>query len=292
MAEFRRVSGGTGGEDLHMVGLLPTESLALSFRDHLESLGMPAVARVSLSGRFEILVRDSAHVSAAKRELIRFAQTPLGRHYRQTSWEQGREHRPQRRLGGYLDALQNFRLASLTTFIEVACVVVFILLYVDRRGVLGALGLFAGSSLADPMTYVHFVTPVFLHFGIIHLLFNLVMFEAFARKLEKLLGWLRYVVLFVLLAAVSNYLQYLFMNPQGVFGGLSGVVYGFIAYAAMLATRPQLAAQLQFPRGMLVVSALFVAFGFLIDGVANFCHLGGLLLGLALGVLDRYLIRA
>lgn len=289
MAEFKIVDD--AGE-LHMVGLLPTESLAMSFCDHLNSMGVPSLTKTSLSGRFEIYVRHEKDISRAKIELIKFAQSPFGKSYRKTSWEQGKKFRQQKQLLGSIDVLQRIKLKSVTTIIEIACLVVFIMMFFEKQAVISALGLFKHHSFADPLTYLHLITPIFMHYGIIHIAFNLVMFEAFARKIENVLGSVKLLVLILLLAAVSNYLQYLFMQPDRVFGGMSGVVYGIIAYSAMLASHPDIGYRLQFPKGLLVVSLIFVAFGFMLDGMANFCHLGGVILGILLGLYDRYRIKS
>jgi GlpG protein len=73
------------------------------------------------------------------------------------------------------------------------------------------------------------VTPILLHFGLMHLLFNGMWLYDLGPMIErrKGSGWL---ILFVLLVAIgSNTAQAYFVSPA--FGGFSGVNYGLIGYA-------------------------------------------------------------
>lgn len=73
------------------------------------------------------------------------------------------------------------------------------------------------------------VTPIFLHFSAVHLLFNLAVTFDLGRRIEFQRGSLRFAGLVLVIATVSNLGQYLLAgNP--VFGGLSGVAYGLLGY--------------------------------------------------------------
>jgi len=72
------------------------------------------------------------------------------------------------------------------------------------------------------------VTPIFLHFGILHLLMNGVMMWYFGRILEPLHGAVVYLSIIIVMAIISNTAQYLVTGP--LFGGLSGVIYGLLGF--------------------------------------------------------------
>ncbi|HAH71488.1 MAG TPA: hypothetical protein DCL74_07425 [Succinivibrionaceae bacterium] len=137
-----------------------------------------------------------------------------------------------------------------------------------------------------PLDVYRLLTPVFLHFGIMHIAFNLVMWEAMARPVERYLGKTKLFSVFIGVSLISNVLQFAFMPYNGIFGGLSGAVYGVIAYMGTLSRRDDCPEGFYFPKGLIAVSAVFIVFGFFSSGTANICHLGGLLLGLVLGYLD------
>lgn len=71
-------------------------------------------------------------------------------------------------------------------------------------------------------------TPVFLHFGILHLVFNMLMLWVFGRQLEIRDSRWTFLALVLIFGIISNLTQYLASGPD--FGGMSGVVYGVIAY--------------------------------------------------------------
>jgi GlpG protein len=88
------------------------------------------------------------------------------------------------------------------------------------------------------------VTPIFIHFSVWHLLFNLLWLVALGGQLEARYGIWRYGLLILLTAAASNLCQYLFstVTLEGgrlvteswpLFGGMSGVVYGLFGFVWM-----------------------------------------------------------
>jgi len=73
------------------------------------------------------------------------------------------------------------------------------------------------------------VTPIFLHFSAVHLLFNLAVTVDLGRRIELGRGSLPFALLVLVIAVVSNLGQYL-VSGNPVFGGLSGVAYGLLGY--------------------------------------------------------------
>ncbi len=136
--------------------------------------------------------------------------------------------------------------------------------------------------------YWRLVTPVFLHFGWLHIVFNSLWLWELGARVEKVMGHLNMILLFLVIAVVSNSCQYLFGGP-GVFGGMSGVVYGLLGFA-WVAPLLQPAWRIQPPRGImifmvgwLVVCMLGVVEVLGFGAIANAAHLGGLLCGALLG---------
>ena len=69
---------------------------------------------------------------------------------------------------------------------------------------------------------------MFIHFGIAHLLFNMLWLLDLGTMIERRQGTLILSTLVLVLAALSNLGQYLWVGPD--FGGMSGVVYGLLGY--------------------------------------------------------------
>ncbi len=137
-----------------------------------------------------------------------------------------------------------------------------------------------------------FFTPVFLHFGIAHIIFNAMCLWNFARQVELRDGKLGLILVAAVSAAFSNTLQAIMVGPA--FGGLSGIAYALIGFIWIRQLSPS--GQGYFLQGSTLIFAL-VWFGLGIlqefqgvrgiggNGMANYCHGGGLAAGMALGAL-------
>ncbi|GAB3271032.1 rhomboid family intramembrane serine protease [Parahaliea aestuarii] len=144
--------------------------------------------------------------------------------------------------------------------------------------------------------YWRLITPAFLHFGWLHIVFNSLWLWELGARIERVMGSLNMFGLFLVIALVSNSAQYLFGGP-GIFGGMSGVVYGLLGFAWVAgALQPRWGIQ---PRpaimllmvGWLVVCILGVVEVLGFGAIANAAHVGGLLSGAVLGALFGGLSR-
>lgn len=72
------------------------------------------------------------------------------------------------------------------------------------------------------------VTPIFIHFGIIHILFNMLWLRSLGTAIERRLGPFQLAALVIGIAIISNVGQYMLTGPS--FGGMSGVVFGLLGY--------------------------------------------------------------
>ena len=148
--------------------------------------------------------------------------------------------------------------------------------------------------------YWRLVTPVFLHFGWLHITFNCLWLWELGGRIERVLGSWNTLGMLLVVAVVSNTGQYLYSGPA-LFGGMSGVVYGLLGFGWV--------APILQPRWPLQPAPAIVAFmvGWLLlcmtgvmgilgaGAVANAAHVGGLvcggLLGLVLGLMSRLQYR-
>ena len=152
----------------------------------------------------------------------------------------------------------------------------------------------AGPVFGEPGVQAwRLVTPAFLHFGWLHIAFNALWTWEFGRRIEARVGSLSTLGLFLVVAMVSNVAQYLFGGP-GLFGGMSGVVYGLLGFswvAARLNPRWQFAPPpglMVFMIGWLLVCLLGLVEVLGFGAVANAAHVGGLLAGGLLGGIAGY----
>lgn len=128
------------------------------------------------------------------------------------------------------------------------------------------------------------VTPIFIHFGFIHILFNTMWLKQLGSAMEHIQGKLFYGSFIVITAAASNFGQYYFsakMSPA--FGGMSGVVFGLFGYVWMKT-------KFDFMSGYAIdsqsVKMMLVWFVICFSGflpIANGAHTIGLLVGVVWG---------
>lgn len=128
-----------------------------------------------------------------------------------------------------------------------------------------------------------FVTPIFVHFGILHILFNLWWTKDLAAMIEYQRGSRHLAVFVLVVAIVSNYAQYVASGPY--FGGMSGVVYALFGYIWI---RARLEPGGGFVMPSSTVTVLMIWFficwaGVFPFGVANIAHTAGLVCGCAAG---------
>lgn len=71
-------------------------------------------------------------------------------------------------------------------------------------------------------------TPMFIHGGPLHILFNMMWLRDLGGVIEMKRGRWRYLLLVLAIAGFSNFGQYLHDGPY--FGGMSGVVFGLFGY--------------------------------------------------------------
>lgn len=138
-------------------------------------------------------------------------------------------------------------------------------------------------------------SPIFLHFGLLHIIFNMLVFKDFGPLIEHQHGVRRAVVWVAAVALCSNVAQYLVQGPQ--FGGMSGVLFGLLGIIwTYKVFNPD--SEFSLPKSsvtMLLVWFFLCLFG-LIPNIANMAHASGLTLGMLIGIgvgqLDRNKIKS
>ena len=127
------------------------------------------------------------------------------------------------------------------------------------------------------------VTPMFLHFGPLHLLFNMIWLWTLGRPLETLLRRTRFILLIVVIAAVSNVAQALISGSIN-FGGMSGVVYGLFGFVVVHERIHPTGGLHLDPRTVrFMLIWLVLCFTGLMGPIANWAHGFGLLAGGVIG---------
>lgn len=151
--------------------------------------------------------------------------------------------------------------------------------------------LYISEYLRDQMGYLpevrhgqiwRLITPIFIHFGLMHILFNMYVLRDFGALVESRRGSSRFIWITLFLGIGSNLGQYIYAGPE--FGGMSGVLYGLLSYI-WVRSRYDPASGLFMPHSTLIIMLVwfFLCLFGIIPGVANACHAVGLILGALLG---------
>ncbi|WP_374946004.1 rhomboid family intramembrane serine protease [Agreia sp.] len=142
-------------------------------------------------------------------------------------------------------------------------------------------GAYTQPGLGVPVEPWRMITSVFLHGGILHLLFNMYALFVFGQMLEHTLGRARYLALYLLAGLGGSVAVDLIAVPfQGVVGA-SGAIFGLMG-AYFVIQRHLGATNIQ----LLVLVGINLVIGFIPGfGIAWQAHLGGLAVGALIGLI-------
>jgi GlpG protein len=310
---------------MRQLATLPNADTARTFTDYLLTLRIDTKLEREPDG-WAIWVRDEDHLPRARQELEEFTRNPSDARYnaapraaddlrQRRRQEEVAYHRRQdrfnRRMSGPI-ASQGWTVALI-----VVCVLVSLVSYGGHDPkILEVLSIAPYRHIGDGKVLLsteglkpilqgeiwRLVTPIFLHFTILHLLFDMYLLYRLGGAIERRRGPIRYLLLVLVFAAFSNLAQYYFGLPviEGselkwrhlpTFGGMSGVVYGLFGYIWMKARfQPELGLGIDPSTVIFLIVWLMLCMtpvmSFIIgSGVANGAHLGGLIAGMVLGYL-------
>ncbi len=262
--------------------------MAQALVDYLATLGIPCELTQSELG-VSVWLADERRIAQAQQEVKRFLSEPNHPRYMEASWQSGHADARIDYSKGMTDPVTDFlhQAGPLTLVVIIACLAIY---------ALDAIGLPIFDELAFHPTLAQFtdwqawryVTPAFIHFSVVHLVFNLLWWWYLGGQIEQRLGSGKLFILLIVGAALPNIAEFFASGPR--FGGLSGVVYALLGYS-WLRARLQPDCGLAMPPALMGFMLVWLVLGFLDmlgTPTANMAHLAGLLVGLAQGWLDRH----
>lgn len=146
------------------------------------------------------------------------------------------------------------------------------------------------SALTEPW---QFLTSVFLHGGIVHLLYNMFALVLFGFILESLIGSKRFFFLYIAGGIIANIISF-YWYPNSL--GASGAIMAVLGCLAVL--RPGMtvwAFNIPMPMAVAAVvwagGAVLGVFGLGDQGVGHLAHLSGIVVGLIYGFYLRLRLK-
>ncbi len=181
-------------------------------------------------------------------------------------------------------------ICGVTTAIAATNVIVFLILYFMSGRSLDAVFVVMHGGLFSPYVlergeWWRILTAMFIHFDANHLLNNMVIFCCVGAILERALGHVKYLIVYVL-SGIGGGLLSLFMMLHTeqivVSAGASGAVFGVIGglFAVVLLHRGRYEGLTG--KGVLFMVLLSLYYGISTAGVDNWAHVGGLVTGFVL----------
>lgn len=298
---------------LRQIGKLPKELAPEPFHDHLLAMGVKSRIDLEPDGH-PIWIYNEDHVETARRELALYLADPDNPRYqsakiaaqvvRQRDQALDRAYRKNARDVADLWTAPRLRQRPLTMALILISIVVFVLEQ-SRKGqvVIDDLSIATsrldkrGEEFDDGLAGLRsgelwrLVTPIFIHFGLLHIFFNMSAMNVLSTLIEIRRGTGRLLVLVLITAVVSNLGQYYYMEhmqPGMVhsFGGMSGVLYGLFGYLWMKTLHEPEQGMILNPQSVMFgIAWLILCMTGVFGPIANAAHVTGLAAGVVLGIL-------
>ena len=177
------------------------------------------------------------------------------------------------------------------TYILIAInVIMFISMYLFGKGSQDNYTLIKFGANYGPLVktgeYFRLITCAFLHIGIFHLLFNMYALYIIGMQLESFLGKTKYLIIYLFSAITASLMSIIFSNS--ISAGASGAIFGLFGSLLYFGYHYRVYLGNVIKSQIIPLIVVNLLLGFMIGGVDNAAHIGGLIGGalmtMALGV--------
>lgn len=142
------------------------------------------------------------------------------------------------------------------------------------------INLFANyGPLVTEGQYYRLFTSMFIHANIFHILFNMYALYLLGAQAEGFFGKGKFLVIYIL-SGISGSLLSILLNQGAVSVGASGAIFGILGALLYFGYNNRVYLGNTLIREIVPVILINLAFGFMMTGVDNFAHIGGLIGGL------------
>ncbi|WP_028399209.1 rhomboid family intramembrane serine protease [Ectobacillus panaciterrae] len=122
-----------------------------------------------------------------------------------------------------------------------------------------------------------FITPIFLHIGFLHLLMNTIALYYIGSQVEQILGNVRFLFVYIFAGVCSSALS--FVMSDSVSAGASGAIFGCFGTLLYIALTYSKVFSKTVMQSVLTLIGINLLFGFIVPGIDNAGHIGGLIGG-------------
>lgn len=177
--------------------------------------------------------------------------------------------------------LRFYPIVSTIVFIQV---IIFVIGYLPFFPKIWIYERFSGVNLyvADGELW-RLLTPIFLHSGFSHLLFNSFSFILFGPALERIAGKGRFIIIYLLSGIGANLATYLFQPLTYVHVGSSGAIFGLFGfYLAIIAFQKSMLSR-ENSQLVVTIAIISVIMTFFQPNINVTAHIFGLVSGFLIG---------
>jgi GlpG protein len=292
---------------MRSVGNLPDETQARRFGDYLVVQGIRNEVEPDAGTSWAVWIMDEDQVAAALAGLERFRANPNAEEFRsarsvaarardaeaQEMADYRRRIRTRRSLfpkfGGYGVGPLTFGLIFLC--IAVAAYSKLGYNYESLKSLLLADPENANGTILPEVRageYWRLITPILIHFGPLHLIFNMMWLYQLGCMIEARRGTLQFALLAAVTGTCPMLAQYWVSGP-GYVGGMSGVVYGLAGFVWMRGKYDPASGVFLDRRSIQwLLIWLVICYSGFIGRVANTAHIAGLVIGVVWGRVSAY----
>lgn len=293
------------------IASFPDEKAAKLFADVLCTRSIETEISRARDGGFVVWVLEERHVEVSRAAWAAFDANPeapehtaaagcVDRKLRKEEVEQRRSRHEIINVRSTWGATAGGRARFTVVLIAVSVGVTLLTSFGNRQDLFYRLAIGTPEEVMVGRQFAHvlhgevwrLITPIFLHLDIFHILFNMWWLFDLGTVIESRIGTVRFVFLIILSAVLSNVAQYAWAGSPA-FGGMSGIIYALFGYVWV---RGKLDPPfgLVLPPATAVILMVWMLLGFIgkAGNVANFTHLGGLVVGGIIGATAALVARA
>ena len=144
---------------------------------------------------------------------------------------------------------------------------------------------FGGVDEANPNQWFRFIAPMFLHAGVVHIGFNMLLQLTLGREMELAIGTIRFGLVYFSSGIFGFVLGGNFAASAIASTGASGCLFGILALSLLDLIYHWGERRSPIKDLMWLMADILISFVLgLLPGLDNFSHIGGFLMGLAAGV--------
>lgn len=132
--------------------------------------------------------------------------------------------------------------------------------------------------------YYRLITSAFLHIGFFHLLCNMYSLYVIGPELEGFFGKTKFLIIYLGSALAGNLLSMVFPGNGGVSAGASGALFGLLGALVYFGYHYRVYLGSIMKSQIIPLIILNLGIGFVVSGINNAAHIGGLIGGVLLSI--------